>query len=211
MPEYFVSACSLSGVEFSQINIVRAFNSGQTSRKSNQPFTTLSDNVFWFRNNAAARCLNTSTSPVVSASEFRTAQVLTACITTTTESYKYYYANCNNGKICICVNPDTVVNNPVLGPTQKFYEYSKDNGANYVTCTNDNTHVFTCVDGGGNESCGNFPPGTGDFSFPGSFRTYNVIVKDGTSEAVLTKQVDVTYNSTSREYPTVQSQDDTSK
>ena len=209
MPDYFISACTTDDIEFSQINIVRAFNTGQTSRKSNQPFTTLSESVSWFRNNAAARCVTVSSSPMLSASEFRTAQVLTACISTTTESYKYYYAHCNNGKICICVNPNTV-NNSTGGSPVKIYSYSKDNGASYTTCTNDNTHVFTCVDGGGNLSCGNFPPGTGVFSHPGAFRTYNVVIRDDTSNAVLKKQVDVTYNSTSRNYPTVQGKDDTS-
>ena len=210
MPDYFISACTTDDIEFSQINIVRAFNSGQTSRKSNQPSTTLSDSVSWFRNTAAARCVTVSTSPAVSASEFRTAQVLTACISTTTESYKYYYANCNNGKICICVNPDTVNNRAGCSSPTKFYQYSKDNGATFTTCTNDNTHVFTCIDGGGNQSCGKFPSGTGPFSHPGSFRRYNVVIKDETSNAVLKKQVDVTYNSTSRNYPKVQGKDDTS-
>jgi hypothetical protein len=209
MPDYFVSACSLSGIEFSQINIVRAFNSGQTSRASTEENTTMSNSINWFRNNAAARRFSSLTTSV-SASEFRTAQVLTACISTTTESYKYYYANCNNGKICVCVNPDTVVSNTGLGATSKIYQYSKDNGANYVVCTNDNTHVFTGVDGGGNQSCGRFLPGAAT-SQGGSFANYPMIIKDGCSQAVIQKTVQVTYNSTGRSYDKVQSQDNTAK
>ena len=208
MPDYFISADPTSDIEFSQINIVRAFNSGQTSRTSSQKNTTMSNSINWFRNNAAARRFSSLTTSV-SASEFRTAQVLTACISTTTESYKYYYANCNNGKICVCVNPDTVVTS-TDGNDNKIYQYSKDNGATYEVCTNDNTHVFTGVDGGGNQSGGKFLPGM-TTSQGGSFANYPMIIKDGCSQAVIQKTVQVTYNSTGRSYDKVQSQDNTAK
>ena len=80
------------GIKVSDINSVRNTNSDQT-RACNQSDTSFNESLAWFRSNAAIRCYTASEN--LSASEFRGAQVMTACICTITESYAYYYANNN--------------------------------------------------------------------------------------------------------------------
>jgi len=183
------------GIKVSDINSVRNTNSEQT-RACNQSDTSFNESLAWFRSNAAVRCYTATEN--LSASEFRGAQVMTACICTITESYAYYYANNNDGCICICVDPNTITGSTC---TDKFFEYSKDGGNSFTTSSNLSTHLFQNLEGGG------FGP-----SHRGGkgFRDYDVRVKDATTGGILSKTVRLTFNSTDNVYTCVQSVDDTS-
>ena len=189
---------TVGGISASEINAVRSVNAEQSNRASNQANTSLNESLAWYRSNAAARGFVTN-SESLSASEFRGAQVITACITTTTESYKYYYSGCNNGSIKICIQCDTISSILTGDPPAetRYYGFSYDNGENFIICTNDNCITFTDIDGGGD---GCVDDGSGECF-------YDVVLKDNNTGAVAFAEVGVTYNSSSREYPVVQSQD----
>ena len=195
MPNYFISLNTSTSIAASDINDVRDFRKGQ-SRASNASNTSYCESITWYRNNAAARCFSPGSQ--LSVTEFRGAQVLTGCITTVSETYKYYYANNNNGKICVTINSDSV--NDPAGGGAKSYAYSDDAGDTFCVKST-NTHVYTNVDaGGGNDNPAVRPP----------YRYCDMVIKDNTTGAVALQEVKINYNGANTAYTCVQSQDDLS-
>ena len=195
MTDYFISLNTSCSIAASDINDVRDFRKGQ-SRASNAPNTSYCESITWYRNNAAARCFRTGNQ--LSVTEFRGAQVLTGCITTVSETYKYYYANNNNGKICVTINSNTVNTNP--STSAKSYAYSDDAGDTYCV-KSVNSHTYTNVDaGGGNDNPAVRPP----------YRYCDMVIKDNTTGAVATQEVLINYNGANTSYTCVQSRDDLS-
>ena len=194
MPDYFISLNTSCSIAASDINDVRNHRKGQ-SRSSTAPNTSYCESITWYRNNAAARCFRTGSQ--LSVTEFRGAQVLTGCITTVSETYKYYYANNNNGSITVNICSNTV-NTPVVGA--KSYAYS-DNAGDTFTISSSNSKTYTNVDaGGGNDNPAVRPP----------YRYCDMVIKDNTTGAVATQEVLINYNGANTSYTCVQSRDDLS-
>ena len=114
MPDYFVPIAPLSAVNICQINITRNHDSIET--RGTTSCTSIKESMDWFEVNDRASGSDGVGS--IKFSEFKGAQVLTASICTAAESYDGSYCNCNDGKICISVEPLTV-NNPISGAGER--------------------------------------------------------------------------------------------
>ena len=174
-------------VSVSCINSVRRCKINQRSRIVNNPNTYVSGSQSFYRGQAAMRGF-VSNDEGLKFSEFRGAQVITACIRTRSETYGYYYHNNNDGKIFACIQVNTINNNGA-----RYYGYRLDNGA-YQICTNNNFKTWTNLNGRN----------------PGVFQAnnnYTVYLKDNITQANISKPVQVAYNSGDRVYQGIQCKD----
>jgi len=186
-------------VSMSCINSVRRCKANQQSRIVENPNTYASGSQNFYRNQAAMRCFNGEDNGL-KFSEFRSAQVITACIRTKSESYKFYYGNNDDGKILACIQVNTIN----VDGAVRYYGYRLDNGS-YQICTDNNKKTWNNLQGGG-------PGGCGGTQFPaGACRAYTVRLKDNTTQANIGKQVCVFYNDGDRLYTCIQGKDGTVK
>ena len=182
-------------VSVSCINSVRRCKTNQQSRIVENPNTYFSGSLDFYRRAAAIRGY-VQDDEGTKLSEFRGAQVMTACICTITESYGYFYSTCDDGKICICIRPNTINTDGAV----RYYGYRLGTTGSFQVCTNNNCKVYSNLQGGGTGNCG--CPG-------GSYRDYVVFMKDNTTKATLSKTVRVTYNANNNLYSCVQGPDGT--
>jgi len=176
-------------VSISCINSVRRCKTNQQSRIVENPNTYASGSQNFYRNQAAMRGFN-GEDEGLKFSEFRGAQVITACIRTQAETYRYFYGNNDDGKIFACIQVNTI--NADGGA--RYYGYRLNNGA-YQICTNNNFKTWNNLQGGGPAA--------------GTSTNYNVYLKDNVTGANLGKSVQVLYDGGDRLYSCIQARDGT--
>ena len=182
-------------VSISCINSVRRCKTNQQSRIVENPNTHALGSQNFYRNQAAMRGFN-GEDEGLKFSEFRGAQVITACIRTQAETYRYFYGNNDDGKIFACIQVNTI--NADGGA--RYYGYRLNNGA-YQICTNNNVKTWTGLEGGGTGAGG---------TASGGFRDYCVELKDNTLGANIRQTARVTYAGGQNLYGCVQNQDNLS-
>ena len=175
-------------VSMSCINAVRRCKTNQQSRIVNNPNTYASGSQNFYRGQAAMRGFVADDG--LKFSEFRGAQILTACIRTQAETYRYFYGDNDDGRIYACIQPNTVS----VNPTARYYGY-RLNGSAYQICTNNNFKTWYNLQGGG--------------PAPGTSTQYSVYLKDNTTGAFFAKNVLVNYNGPDRLYTCIQGKDGT--
>lgn len=182
-------------VSVSCMNSVRRCRPNQQNRIVENPNTYLTGSQQFYRDQAAMRCFN-GDDEGLKFSEFRAAQVITACIRTKSETYAYYYGNNDDGKVLACIRPNTINTDGAV----RYYGFRLDSEA-YQICTDNNKKTWNNLQGGG-------PGGCGGTQYPsGACREYRVRLKDNTSGAVLAKRVYVFYDDGDRLYSCIQGKD----
>lgn len=183
MPDYFIDT-DATDISVSCLNVVinkniitqNAGEGANNNSKISRIRTILKER---------ASAPNLSQTGTVNFSDFRSAQVLTGCIRTKPESSSTY-CDSQNGEIRTAICEDTVM--PINSSSgTKIYEFCIS-GGNFVTQTNDNTRNYTGKDG-------NTATGGG---------YYNVVLRDGTSDANIFKNVQVTYAGGDKLYNNIQ-------
>lgn len=188
-------------VSMSCINTVRRCKTNQQSRIVENPNTYFSGSLNFYRNCAAIRGY-VQDDEGTKLSEFRGAQVITACVCTIAETDDGVYGLRNDGKVCACIRPNTIVdandNGPggVVLPAERYYGFRLTTcptyGGTFQICTNNNCKVWTNIEGG--------TPGA-------PFKDYIVALKDNTTGATAAQVARVTYNGGNCLYGCVQSVD----
>jgi hypothetical protein len=184
-------------VSMSCINAVRLCKTNQQGRIVENPSTGFKGSQNFYRNQAAMRGF-VGNDEGLKLSEFRAAQIITACIRTKSETYKFYYGTNDDGKILACIQVDTVNADGAV----RYYGYRLDNGA-YQICTNNNQKTWSGLQGGGDGGCG------GTQFASGCCRNYTVRLKDNVTQANIGKNVQVFYNAGDRLYSCIQTKDGT--
>lgn len=175
-------------VSMSCINSVRLCKTNQQSRIVENPNTYFSGSLNFYRSQAAIRGY-VQEDEGTKLSEFRGAQVITACISTVSETASYY-GDSNNGKICVCIRPNTINEDGIV----RYYGYRLGATGSFQVCTDNNCKVWTNLEGGS----------TGDEG-----RDYIVVLKDNTTGATISKVAEVSYNGNNFLYSCVQGVDGT--
>ena len=183
-------------VSMSCINSVRICKTNQQRRIVENPNTYATGSQNFYRNRAAMRGFNGEDNGLYF-SEFRGAQVLTACIRTFPESNGGTYGTINDGRIEACIRPDTI--NTDGG--NRYYGYRLNGSGPFQICTNNNVKTWTGLEGGGTGAGG---------TASGGFRDYCVELKDNTLGANIRQTVRVTYAGGQELYGCVQNQDNLS-
>ena len=176
-------------VSISCMNSVRRCRPDQQSRIVNNPNTYISGSQNFYRGRAAMRGF-VAEDEGLKFSEFRGAQVITACIRTQAETYRYFYGDNDDGKIFACIQVNTI--NADGGA--RYYGYRLNSGA-YQICTNNNFKTWNNLQGGGPAA--------------GTSTNYNVRLKDNVTGANLGKSVQVLYDGGDRLYSCIQAKDGT--
>ena len=183
-------------VSMSCINSVRRCKPGQQGRIVENPNTYLTGSQSFYRSKAAMRCFN-GEDDVLKFSEFKAAQVITACMRSYPESNGGRYGTINDGRIDVCVVEDTINTNG----GNRYYGYRLNQTGGFQICTNNNCKQWTGLEGGGSGIC-NVDAG-------GAFRDYCVEVKDNTLGANIRKSIRLYYGTAQcTVYSCVQSKDD---
>lgn len=176
-------------VSISCMNSVRRCKTNQQGRIVNNPNTYVSGSQSFYRGQAAMRGF-VSNDEGLKFSEFRGAQVITACIRTRSETYRYFYGNNDDGKIFACIQVNTINDDGGV----RYYGYRLNAGA-YQICTNNNFKTWNNLQGGGPAA--------------GTSTNYDVRLKDNVTQANLGKRVQVFYNDGDRLYSCIQAKDGT--
>ena len=176
------------------INTVRRCRTNQQGRSITNGNTYFSGSQNFYRNQAAMRGFNGEDGDL-KLSEFRGAQIITACIRSFPESNGGRYGTINDGRIQACIRPNTINTNG----GNRYYGYRINGSGAFQICTNNNFKTWTGLEGGGTGIC-NVDAG-------GSFRDYYVELKDNTLGANIRRSVRLYYGSGESLYSCVQNVD----
>ena len=178
MPDYFIDT-DANNISISCMNTVISRNTTtKNAGQSNNNNSKISTIRSILKNRASAP--NLSKTGQVNFSDFRSASVLTGCVCTHPESSSTYN-NCNNGKIYACLYKNTVLTLN-SGSSTKIYEFRLGTSGNFITQTNDCTRTFSGKNSG----------------------SYDVVMRDGTSDANICQRVKVTLGGAKCCYKTIQ-------
>lgn len=184
-------------VSMSCINRVRLCRTNQQGRIVENPNTYFSGSQNFYRNQAAMRGF-VGNDEGLKLSEFRAAQIITACIRSFPETNGGVYGTLNDGRIQACIRPDTINTD---GGGNRYYGYRLGGTGAFEVCANNNFKTWFGLEGGG----------TGAGGTPsGGSRTYYVELKDMTLGANVRRDVVVTYAGGERLYGCLQRKDNLS-